>query len=139
MCSFSYTFVNYTGTEQCASGQSWGPGVKDSYKLFYVHSGKGILRVQEKTFRLAIGHVFLLSPNVLSFYQADEEEPWTFSWVAFDGGIVPEYLKQAGFTLDCPVIRCDREQEIRQCFNQLFDANQYYYRLRSRKWRRALD
>ncbi|MFC4099734.1 AraC family transcriptional regulator [Paenibacillus xanthanilyticus] len=118
---------HYTGTEQCAPGQSWGPGIKDSYKLFYIHSGTGLLRIRDTAFRIDKGHVFLLSPGVLSFYQTDEKDPWNFSWVAFDGAIVPDYLKQAGFTPDCPVIRCDREQEIRQCFNRLFDANQHYY------------
>lgn len=117
----------YTGTEQCAPGQAWGPGIKDSYKIFYVHSGTGMLRVQDTSFRVNKGHVFLLSPNVLSAYQADENDPWSFSWVAFDGGSVQEYLKQAGFTADYPIIRCDREQEIRQCFNLMFDANLHEY------------
>lgn len=117
----------YTGTEQCAPGQSWGPAIKDHYKLFFVHSGRGIYRSEEMTFEIRKGHVFLISPYVVSFFQADREEPWNFSWVAFNGGIVQEYLAQAGFTPASPVITCDREQEIRQCLSQLFDANQRYY------------
>ncbi|MGG1517857.1 AraC family transcriptional regulator [Paenibacillus oryzisoli] len=117
----------YTGTEQCVPGHAWGPAIKDHYKIFFIHSGKGIYRVGEETFRLGRGHVFLISPYVVSFFQADLEEPWSFSWVAFNGGIVKSYLEQAGFTPSSPVITCDREQEIRECFNQLFDANQRYY------------
>ncbi|TBL70283.1 helix-turn-helix domain-containing protein [Paenibacillus thalictri] len=117
----------YTGTEQCIAGQSWGPAIKQCYKIFYIHSGKGIYRTVDRTYHLSKGHVFLLSPYVVSFFQADGEEPWNFSWVAFGGGIVKDYLRQAGFTPENPVISSDREQEIRQCFNRLFDANQRYY------------
>lgn len=117
----------YTGTEQCVGDQFWGPAIKQSYKIFYIHSGKGIYRVGDETYHLSQGHVFLISPYVVSFFQADEKEPWNFSWVAFGGGIVQDYLRQAGFTPDNPVITCDRELEIRQCFNKLFDANQQVY------------
>ncbi|OAS17027.1 AraC family transcriptional regulator [Paenibacillus oryzisoli] len=117
----------YTGTEQCVPGQSWGPAIKQNYKIFYIHSGKGIYRVGKETYHLSQGHVFLISPYVLSFFAADEVNPWNFSWVAFGGGIVQDYLRQAGFTPDNPVISCDRELEIRQCFNKLFDANQQFY------------
>lgn len=115
----------YTGTEQCEPGHSWGPGMKDHYKITYVHSGKGIYKTGGQQFHLTPGSVFLLTPDQVGFYQADQYEPWSYSWVAFNGSQAEAYLRQAGLTAAHPVMVCHRDQEIRQCLNRLFDAHQH--------------
>lgn len=117
----------YTGTEQCVPEHSWGPGIKDHYKILYIHSGKGLYRTGGATYHLAKGCAFLLFPDQVAFYQADRDEPWSYSWVAFNGGQSEAYLREAGFTPEHPVIPCDRDAEIRQCLNRLFDATQTVY------------
>ncbi|GGA32229.1 AraC family transcriptional regulator [Paenibacillus physcomitrellae] len=117
----------YTGTEQCLPGHSWGPGIKDHYKILYIHSGQGIYRTPRETHRLSAGQAFLLTPGELCFYQADETDPWNYSWVAFNGSQAEHYLRQGGFTHEHPVISCSRDAEIRACLNHLFDANQQPY------------
>lgn len=117
----------YTGTEQCTPGHSWGPGLKDHYKIHYIHSGQGIYRSGEETYRLGKGCAFLMTPDRVAYYQADRNNPWSYSWVAFNGSQARAYLEQAGLTAEHPVITCNKDPEIRQCLNRLFDANQQYY------------
>jgi AraC-like DNA-binding protein len=117
----------YTGTEQCVPGHSWGPGIKDHYKILYVHSGKGIYRIGEEVYHLSKGFAFLLFPDRVAYYQADQDDPWSYSWVAFNGSQAKPYLLAAGFSPEHPVIACSKDQEIRQCLSRLFDAHQQCY------------
>ena len=38
----------------------------------------------------------MIEPNVLTFYQADEKDPWEYLWVGFNGSNVKEYLQDIG-------------------------------------------
>lgn len=113
----------YCGTEQCVPGHSWGPGLKDHYKILYIHSGKGIYRNGNQTYSLTQGQGFLICPDVLSFYQADRSDPWTYSWVAFNGANAPWYLQRARLTAEQPIFRSVQQETIALCFQQLFQAS----------------
>jgi len=112
----------YCGAEQCAPGHSWGPALKDHYKFLYIHSGKGIYRVGEQTFHLGAGDGFLLSPDVVAYYRADDEDPWTYSWVAFDGLNAAHYLRRASLSAYRPIVRSPQPEAIEGCFRQIHDA-----------------
>ncbi|MFH5187262.1 AraC family transcriptional regulator [Paenibacillus sp. TAB 01] len=113
----------YCGSEQCLPGHSWGPALKDHYKIHYIHSGKGMYRTPEKTHTLTQGQGFLICPDVLSFYQADAHEPWTYSWVAFKGTNADSYLQRACLTSEQPVFRTAQQETIALCFQQMFQAS----------------
>lgn len=110
----------YCGTEDCERGHSWGPAIKDHYKIHYIHSGKGLLKVGDKQYTLHAGQCFLIVPNMVSFYKADEEDPWTYYWVAFDGINSLSYLNRAGLGENSPILSCDKDKEIVDCFHQMF-------------------
>ncbi|MFE5322744.1 AraC family transcriptional regulator [Paenibacillus sp. NPDC056579] len=136
MSQFDYRFTSdpatpcielklfYCGSEQCAPGHSWGPALKDHYKFLYIHSGKGIYRVGEQTYRLGPGDGFLLSPDVVSYYRADDEDPWVYSWVAFDGLNAELYLTRARLSAYRPIFRPRDPEELEQCFRQIYEACQ---------------
>lgn len=73
------------GQEQCKPLHSCGPEIRNHYLIHYVLSGKGILRMQNETYHIQQGQVFLIKPNVLFFYQADNDDPWHYIWVGFSG------------------------------------------------------
>lgn len=110
----------YCGREQCKPGHSWGPGIKDHFKIHYIHEGTGIFQCNNKTYTLKKGQGFLICPGTISYYEADEREPWTYSWTAFNGINAEFYLKKAGLTLDNPVFSCNNEETIETCFKQMF-------------------
>lgn len=89
--------VFYAGREVCASGHFFGPALRAHYLMHVVLRGKGYYEVRGKTYNLGEGDVFLIYPNEMTLYRADEEEPWEYAWVAFDGYDVKQVLKQTGF------------------------------------------
>ena len=117
----------YHGSEKCLPGKFWGPAVKEHYKVHYIHSGKGIFIFNRKTYCLGEGQCFLIYPNTISYYQADETDPWTYSWVAFNGLHTEEYLQRAGFSKENPILNCKMNTEIRKCFSEMQQAEGLSY------------
>lgn len=69
------------GTENERTKAFWGPGVRDVYILHYVLSGCGFFNgnaVKEK-------QGFYIKANEISHYRFDENEPWHYFWIVFEG------------------------------------------------------
>lgn len=73
------------GIQRCAPSYSFGPIIRDRYILHYVFEGEGVLRIDDKEFRVKSNSFFLLPPDVLVQYQADEKKPWQYAWIHFHG------------------------------------------------------
>jgi len=114
----------YCGTGDCENNFSWGPGIKDHYKLHYVHSGQGIFKAGDTTFHLSKGEFFLICPNVLVSYKSTSEELWNYSWVAFNGVNVETYLNRANLNINKPIIKCINENRINDCFQAIFRSTE---------------
>ena len=110
----------YCGTGDCENNFSWGPGIKDHYKLHYVHSGHGIFKVGETTYHLSAGEGFLICPNVLVSYKPDTNTSWNYSWIAFNGVNAETYLNSANLNQNNPVFKCIQEDRINNCFEAIF-------------------
>ncbi|RUT35595.1 AraC family transcriptional regulator [Paenibacillus zeisoli] len=100
-------FLSYWGKEKCTPGHSFGPGVRDVYKIHFIHSGQGLVRVGRMTYELSAGQAFLSYPGEVIYYQADESQPWTYSWVAFQGKRIEELLSRTRLTPEEPVFPMD--------------------------------
>jgi AraC-like DNA-binding protein len=112
----------YCGREQCKPEHSWGPAVKDHFKIHYIHEGKGIFQLNNRTYHLSKGQGFLIPPGTIAYYQADSETPWNYSWTAFNGINAEFYLKNAGLLKDNPIFTIKDEKLIESCFVQMFEA-----------------
>jgi AraC-like DNA-binding protein len=112
------------GTEDCECGLSWGPAIKDHYKLFYIKSGKGMLEVGGKTYNLSKGQCFIICPEVITSYIASSDEPWIYYWVAFNGINAQTYLSRANLSINNPVIGCNNEEDIIDCFTNMFQGSE---------------
>jgi len=110
------------GTEACKPCHYFGPAVRDHYLIHYILSGKGIFQVNGKTYHLRKGQGFLICPDIITFYQADHEDPWHYSWVGFNGLKAESYLQHAGLTLDNPIFTYDRDDFIKNCFEQMLET-----------------
>ncbi len=85
--------ANY-GSENCKPAHSYGPAVRSSWLIHHIESGKGTYYCRGKEFHLQAGDFFLMIPGERIFYQADENEPWTYSWVGLQGIKMEEYMKR---------------------------------------------
>lgn len=99
--------LHYWGRELCAPGHSVGPGVRDIYKIHFIHAGRGSVSVSDHTHVLHTGQAFLTYPQIVTSYAADLAEPWTYSWVAFTGEQMEYILARTSLTPEQPVFPMD--------------------------------
>lgn len=110
--------IDFFGREACAPGYSFGPSVRDNYVIHYVLTGKGCLHIDDFTFDLEAGNVFILPKDLITFYQADDTEPWDYIWVGLSGTKIEGYLKRSVLMEDFNICKVAGSQFI-QKFNEL--------------------
>lgn len=88
----------HCGWHKRLQGRCFGPGVRDHYILHYVLSGKGTYLCGGRSFPLETGQVFLIRPGHLMYYEADTADPWTYSWIGFEGSAAEPLLAACGFS-----------------------------------------
>lgn len=75
------------GEEACRPGHSFGPAVRRYTLIHYVLRGHGILFTQEGSYPVFPGQAFLIFPDEITTYTADEMDPWHYQWIGFDGSL----------------------------------------------------
>lgn len=118
-------FVNCCGCSQTEPFHSFGPASKPHYLIHYVLSGKGTFRFQDKEYRLEAGYGFLIPPDELVFYQADEKEPWSYLWVGFGGSRAGEYLNAMGLSERHPIFACEDSEELYAIVRDMMEHNTF--------------
>ncbi len=73
------------GNHSLKGGMSYGPVVRNYYVIHFVSAGKGTLHIRNQVFEVHAGQAFLLPAQVPHYYEADQEDPWQYSWVSFLG------------------------------------------------------
>ncbi|MFD2117346.1 AraC family transcriptional regulator [Paenibacillus yanchengensis] len=96
--------VLFSGEGEPVGRHYIGPAVHDYYLLHIVKSGVGVFETLGTTTICSAGDVFVTFPDILMKYEADAQNPWTYSWVAFSGDVVEEALQSVGITPDQAVI-----------------------------------
>lgn len=89
--------VYFYGREKCASGHSYGPGIRPHYLIHVVLKGKGIFRQNDRDYALSAGDAFLIRPMETTYYEADTLDPWEYMWIGFDGTEVTAILGETYF------------------------------------------
>ena len=91
--------IHYCGTKICEPGYSFG-AIRPHYILHIVCKGKGYYHRGNQVYELKTGDAFLLIPLEHSVYTADMEDPWTYTWIGFDGPAVESLLSPTCFLND---------------------------------------
>lgn len=91
------------GTEDCMPGHCWGPGVRSHFVLHLIISGKGKFRTVDREYNLTQGDIFLISPDTIAEYMADESDPWSYVWIGFRGLIADSLCREAGLHSRQPI------------------------------------
>jgi AraC-like DNA-binding protein len=110
------------GMEDCKPDHSWGPAIRDHYIIHYILEGRGIFQVNGVTFHLEEHDGFLICPDTIVYYRADQENPWSYAWAGFNGLKAEAYLKQAGLSSDKPVFSRYNDKFLIKCFNRMIDT-----------------
>jgi len=118
-------FVTCCGCSQTEPLHSFGPALKPHYLIHYVLSGRGIFKKNGKEYVLEEGYGFMISPGELSFYQADEQEPWTYIWVGFGGSKAQEYVDCLGISDKNPVFLSESTEELYRIVRDMMEHNTF--------------
>lgn len=98
------------GWERCDPAHSFGPVARNHYLFHYVISGTGTHTAQNSsgdsiTYKIRSGQGFMIFPHQICTYIADNELPWEYVWLEFDGLKVKEAVEACGLNISHPVYR----------------------------------
>lgn len=119
--------LTYCGWENCNPGHRYGPNKRVSNVLHIVESGAGVLEIGGTRYTLEAGDAFLIHSEVEAWYQADQENPWTYRWIGFEGMSADEITASAGFTAKRPVRRVGCLKEVSGYIDGMLSTSQLLY------------
>ena len=98
------------GWEQCDPSHSFGPAARNHYLFHYCLSGTGTLYAtngngESVMYQIKSGQGFMLFPHQICTYIADNEIPWEYVWIEFDGLRAKETVELAGLSIDQPLYK----------------------------------
>ncbi len=82
--------------------------VQNIYTLHFILEGEGYIDIYGNRYRLKRGDMFFVPPNESMRYFPEENKPWKYIWVSFNGKDSEIYGKKMGFEHGRPVIECKR-------------------------------
>ena len=110
----SNNFVDLTlyqfGHQDCTPFHANGPSIRNHFLFHYVHSGKGVFCGVDENGKIerhevTAGQGFMIWPKQVTTYEADGKQPWSYSWVEFDGLKAREIIMESGLTETNPIYR----------------------------------
>ena len=96
--------VLHAGMEQCPPAHAFGPAVRDYHLIHFILKGQGRFQTENQTCHLRAGQGFLICPDQVTFYEADQQDPWLYVWIAFSGQAADVTLRQAGLSATSPIL-----------------------------------
>ena len=104
-------FLTMCGVEHCLPNYEFHARSRPGYHLHVILSGKGTLCVRGEAQSLHFGQMFITKPGEDTWYRADNEDPWVYCWMTFDGHNAPVYAEHAGFRDGINSLECNIDQE----------------------------
>ena len=111
------------GWQVCEPSHSYGPAVRDYWLLHYIVRGEGKFHREGEIYSLSSGDLFVIEPEMETYYEADGENPWEYIWVGFLAGeALPDCFSSP--VLHCPsavdiflkMKKCDKKEGGRSAY-----------------------
>jgi len=118
-------FLIHYGFEDCEPRHHYGPAVRDHYLFHFVTQGQGIFHVGGHTYTLGEGQGFMIYPDTVTYYEADNATPWSYVWVGFNGLLAETLLHRAGLSAETPTIDCGTDRTVEQCIMSMIRTAPY--------------
>ena len=122
---FKDIYLMSCGYAKCDPLHSFGPAVRPNYIIQFVLDGHGIYQVGDEVYELSAGQGFLIEPEVLTFYQADAKDPWTYLWIGFNGEKAREFMKDIGLNSQKLIFRSQHADKLKDIVIRMLKNNTY--------------
>jgi AraC family transcriptional regulator of arabinose operon len=120
-------YLSYCGMEECDPCHSYGPIQRTEYLLHYILEGKGTYTVDGTTYHLGKHDAFIIYPNETTYYEADQNDPWTYIWIGFEGIKADTCLNYASFSKESRIGSFECEDLLVEYINGMLSASQLTY------------
>ncbi|SEG32387.1 Helix-turn-helix domain-containing protein [Butyrivibrio sp. Su6] len=118
-------YVYCCGMSKTEAHHSFGPALKPHFMIHYIMSGKGSFSIGGKNYPLEENYGFLIVPDELAYYVADEEDPWTYTWIGFGGKKAESIVSQLGLSVQQPIFKSDKSETIYNLIKDMMDHNTF--------------
>lgn len=116
--------VNAFGHSITAPLHKYGPAVRSYYLIHFILSGRGEFFVNNTNYKLSAGQGFLIEPDYLTLYMADEKEPWEYIWIGFSGTDAASLITSMGLSQEQPIFRSTEKELLSQYVFDMIEHNQ---------------
>ncbi len=82
------------GYEECKPNWAYGPICRSYQLIHFVLKGEGKLIIDEHSFELSSGDAFIIPAGKVAYYEASNQNPWTYAWISFLGANSNVYVDQ---------------------------------------------
>lgn len=113
-------FLCYCGMENCTPSYSYGPAIRPQYLIHYIIDGEGSYTVNNTTYKLKKNQGFLICPNILTYYESDKDNPWTYMWIGFNGVKAQTYLNYANLNEKNPIFEYLKDDSLKNYIFEMF-------------------
>lgn len=110
------------GYEDCSSDFNYGPHVRDVYLIHYIVKGSGSLIKGDLSYKIGEGDIFTIFPGEVTCYKTVKEDPWSFYWFSFNGGMGEEYAESTGLSREKPVKQIGHLYNIPEHIDKMIQA-----------------
>lgn len=104
--NLDFNVVQY-GYRKCEPKFGEKPHIWPNFLFHYVHSGKGVLKVDGAIFKVHENQGFIIFPGQIANYIADSEEPFEYTWVEFFGNGTKNLIASSTLSPKTPIINDD--------------------------------
>lgn len=95
---FKDLFFSFCGHSKTFPNHSFGPAVRDVFLIHVILEGSGYYSIKKSKYHLTKGQGFVIYPGESTFYQASEDQPWEYIWIALGGDLVEAFLANLGIS-----------------------------------------
>ena len=105
--------------------------IQTFFTWHFIISGSGTLDIDDKSFKLAAGDMFFISPNVKMRYYPNPNDPWEYVWFSLNGDTAGHYGELVGFSENVFILKNRHRKITDEILKSLFESlmekpNEYF-------------
>lgn len=110
------------GWQKCNSGHPVSPRAYPHYSITFVKKGHGTFETAGQSYYLGPGDGFIILPDTVISYIADEKDPWEYYFAVFYGNDCSTLLKSLQVGYDNPCFSFSNNAELYESFERMLVA-----------------